>query len=55
MKLYGYFWELIHQNLGANFGVPKSSYRSQKRPVLSPGLGPVQGLVGYLAIVFLHI
>ena len=33
----GFFGELIHQNLGANFGAPKSSYRSQKQPVLSPG------------------
>ena len=29
---------LIHQNLGANFGVPKTGYQSQKQPVLSPDM-----------------
>ena len=29
---------LIHQNLGTSFDVPKSSYRSQKQPVLSPAI-----------------
>ena len=33
MGIFGY---LIHQNLGANFGMPESGYRSQKQPVLSP-------------------
>ena len=32
----GFFGKLIHQNLGANFGAPKTGYRSQKQPVLSP-------------------
>ena len=31
------FFLLIHQNLGANFGAPKSGHWSQKQPVLSPG------------------
>ena len=30
------YFLLICQNLGANFSVPKSSYRFQKRPVLPP-------------------
>ena len=36
-----FYFLLIHQNLGANFGEPKTSYRSQKQPVLSPGSGSV--------------
>ena len=35
VRLYGFFL-LIHQNLEANSGAPKSSYQSQKQPVLSP-------------------
>ena len=30
------FFLLIHQNLGASFGVPKSGFQSQKQPVFSP-------------------
>ena len=29
---------LIYQNLGASFCAPKSGYRSQKCPVLHPGI-----------------
>ena len=32
-----FLFYLIYKNLGVNFGVLKSDYRSQKQPVLSPG------------------
>ena len=31
-----YYLLSINQNLGNNFDAPKSSYRSEKQPVLSP-------------------
>ena len=34
LTLYIFLW--VNQTLGANFGVAKSGYRSQKQPLLSP-------------------
>ena len=40
VKFMGFFaifhFLLINQNLGTNFGAPKSGYRSQNQPVLFP-------------------
>ena len=43
---------LIYQNLGADFCLPKSGYRSQKRPVLSPALKRTNNIVWFLAHLF---
>ena len=43
---------LIYQNLGADFCPPKSGYRSQKRPVLSPALKRTNNIVWFLAHLF---